>query len=730
LKSRPPLSPAFGARAWLGALLALLALAVLPAAASAAPGWTATSEIAESGGTGELDVAVDRAGNAVLIGTWRLTVSVASRTADGEWSQSQSIGTWGSSPSVAIAPDGTAIAVWARMTMAPEYEVWTASRDAAGSWSEAELLSSADASVQPPRPTLVVDRAGNATVAWVQNCSVYSARRPANGEWSPPTAIWTDPAPAELSEPCSNYRLESAPDQAMFGQAVHDLGVDAAGNVTVVWRSGGNIIPFNQKTIRAAVRPAGGSSSWSAARTIAPATPKARAPRIQVWEDGRAIVTWGIEALGARAAVRPAGADQPFGAPQPLSEVGSPDPVAGYDGHGNATVAWEGPAAGEEPATLQARTLGVGGSWGVAATAATLEEGTVAMNPRLVVSQGGDTILAWNREGGQRLLQSVRRAAGGSWEAITTHGIEKSSESFPIPALAGDPLGNAVLAWPGEGMWQGFPSAVAHTSDFAANPALRAEWTANGLVGTQNLHSWIDYLYNGGGVMEASAGATRPEPDDRYSYRLGTSDAWIEQSTGGTVVQLQGAVRFNFPGHYIDIRIVDPQIRVAADGKTARVVADGQGSGDMAEAMAGNPKVEPFSDLHLLNLALPPKLMSRDGTVQSWTAAASKVAGGDASRILSYPAGSPYGFFTFSAPGDLPVRDTRPVEPEPEAKPSPGPSAAAPLALPPAPVVADPQPKAKALVCKKGQKKVKVKGKQKCVKKQAGKGKRKGAGKR
>jgi hypothetical protein len=729
LESRPPLSPAIGARAWLGALLAVLALTALPAAASAAPGWTAKSEIAESGGTGELDVAVDRAGNAVLIGTWRLTVSVASRSADGEWSQSQAIGTWGSSPSVAIAPDGTAIAVWARMTMAPEFEVWTASRDAAGSWSEAELLSSADASKQPPRPTIVVDRAGNATVAWVQNCSVYSARRPANGEWSAPTAIWTDPAPVEMSEPCSNYRLESTPDQAMFGQAVHDMGVDAAGNVTVVWRSGGRSIPFTEKTIRTAVRPAGGSSSWSAARTIAAPAPKARAPRIQVWEDGRAIVTWGIEALGARAAARPAGADQPFGAPQVLSEAGSPDPVSGYDGHGNATVVWEAPAAGEGPATLQARTLGVGGGWSTAATAATLETGTVAMNPRLVVSQGGDTILAWNREGGQRLLQSARRAAGGGWEAIVTHGNEKTSESFPIPALAGDPLGNALLAWPGEGMWQGFPSSVAHTSDFAVNPALRADWTANGLVGTQNLHSWIDYVYNGAGVVEPSVGATRPEPDDRYSYRLETSDAWIEQSTGETVVQLQGTVRYDFPSHHIDIRIVDPQIRVAADGKTARVVADGQGSGDMAEAMAGNPKVEPFSDLHLLNLVLPPKLMSRDGTVQSWTAAAAKVVSGDASRILSYPAGSPYGFFTFSVPGTLPVRDTRPPGPDPDPTPTPNPGPGAlPQALPPAPVATPPP--AKALVCKKGQKKVKVKGKQRCVKKQAGKGKRKGAGKR
>ncbi|HYJ21083.1 MAG TPA: HtaA domain-containing protein [Solirubrobacterales bacterium] len=727
MKSRPPLSPPLGARAWIGALLAVLALAVLPAAASAAPGWTATDEIAESGGAGELDVAVDRAGNAALIGTWRLTVSVASRTADGEWSQPQSIGTWGSSPSVALAPDGTAIAVWNKMTSKPEYEVWTASRDAAGSWSEAELLSSADASAQPTRPTLVVDRVGNVTVAWVQNCSVYSVRRPANGDWSAPTALWTDPVPAELSEPCANYRLEPGADQ-VFGQAVLDLGVDAAGNVTVVWRSGKRL-PSSQKTIRAAVRPAGGSSTWSAARTIAAPTLKARAPRIQVWEDGRAIVTWGIEALGARAAVRPAGADQPFGAPQVLSEVGSPDPVSAYDGHGNATVVWEAPAAGGDPATLQTGTLGVGGSWGTAATAATLEAGTEAMNPRLVVSQGGDTILAWNREGGQRVLQSARRAAGGSWEAIVTHGDEKTSESFPIPALAGDPLGNAVLAWPGAGMWLGFPSAVAHVSDYAANPALRADWTANGLVGTQNLHSWLDYLYGGGGVAEVSAGATWPEPDDRYSYRLGTSDAWIEQSSGETVVQLQGAIRFNFPGHHIDIRIVDPQIRVAADGKTARVIADGQGSGDMAEAIKGNPKVEPFSDLHLLNLTLPLKLVSRDGSVQSWTAAAAKIAPGDAGRILSYSAGSPYGFFTFSAPGNLPARDTRPSEPGPGpgANPSPDPGAGAlPAALPPAPVAAKP----KALVCKKGQKKGKGKGKQRCVKKQAGKGKRKGAGKR
>lgn len=733
MKSRPPASPAPGIRAWAAALLAVLVLAAMPAAATAAPGWTASSDIAETASVSGLDVAVDRAGNAVLVGTSRNNAVAASRTPDGQWSAPQTLSTWGSNPRVAFAPDGTAVAVWEKASAQFEYEVWTADRDSAGAWSEPKLLSSANASVQPPRPAIVVDRAGNATVAWAQNCSVYSARRPANGEWSAPTEVWTDPAPAELAEPCANYRLEPGLGQT-FGQAVLDVGVDALGNVTVVWRSGKRTSSTAPKTIHAAVRPAGGSSSWSEARTIAVATLKARAPRIEVWEDGRAIVSWGIDTLGARVAVRPAGADKPFGAPETLSETGSPDPVAGYDGHGNATVVWEAPAAGEVPATLQAATLGVGGSWGAAAPVASLEAGAQAMNPRIALSQGGDAIVAWVRKQGEVLeVQTARRPAGGSWEAVGTHGKENSGESFPVPALAGDALGNAALAWTGEGTWMGFPAGVARTADYAATPAARADWTANGLVGSGNLHSWIDYISNGGGGVEASAGATRPEPDDRYSYRLALGDAWVEQSTGETVLQLQGAIRFSQPGHFIDIRIVDPKVLVAADGRTARILANGQGSGDMAEALKGNPKVEPFTGLHLLDLTLPAKLVSRDGAVQSWIAAAAKIAPGEASRHLSYPAGSPYGFFTLSAPATLPVRDTRPPLPPPpkpeqrEETPSNPPASAPPGAPAPA-VAATPRAKPKPKGCRKGRKLVKVKGKKKCVKKKrSGKGKRAGA---
>lgn len=730
MKSRPPASPAPGIRAWLAALFAVLLLAALPAAAVAAPGWTASTDIAETASVSGLDLAVDGAGNAVLVGASRNNAVAASRTPDGQWSGPTTLSTWGRTPRVAFAPDGKAVAVWAKLSAQFEYEVWTADRDTSGAWSESKLLSSTNASVQPTWPTVVVDRAGNATAAWVQNCSVYSARRPANGEWSSPTAVWTDPAPVELTEPCANYRIEPGAG-LVFGQALLDIGVDALGNVTVVWRSGKATLPTAPKTIRAAVRPAGGSSTWSEARTVGAAAQKARPPRIKVWEDGRAIVTWGIDALGARAAVRPAGADKPFGAPQVLSETGSPDPAAAYDGHGNATVVWEAPAAGEDPATLRAAKLGVAGGWGTTAPVASLEAGTEAMNPRIVLSQGGGAIVAWVREQGSDLVvQSARRPAGGSWEAATTHGKENSGESFPIPALAGDVLGNAALAWAGDGTFMGFPSAVARTADYAADPQPRAEWTANGLVGTGNLHTWIDYISNGGGGVEASAGATRPEPDDRYSYRLTLTDAWIEQSTGEPVLQLQGAIRFSMPGHFIDIRIVNPKIVIAANGKTARIVADGQGSGDMAEALKGNPKVEPFTGLHLLDLTLPPALVSRDGTVRSWIAAAAKIAPGEASRHLSYPAGSAYGLLTFSAPANLPVRDTRPPVTPPQdpgqgGGTSTSPGAGTPSQAAPAPVAVKPKPKAPA--CKKGQKRVKVKGKTKCVKKKGAKAKRSGA---
>ncbi|MBF6620982.1 MAG: hypothetical protein ITG02_12225, partial [Patulibacter sp.] len=110
--------------------------------------------------------------------------------------------------------------------------------------------------------------------------------------------------------------------------------------------------------------------------------------------------------------------------------------------------------------------------------------------------------------------------------------------------------------------------------------------------------------------------------------------------------------------------LVDPTIRIAADGASARVIADGQGSGEMNMG-ATEQQVEPFDDAHLLNLDLAgsgPRL-SANGATRTWIAARARIASGLASRYLSYGEGSTYGDLTFSVPVDLETRLPDPVDP-------------------------------------------------------------------
>ncbi len=163
---------------------------VVSARRSAQGAWEAPTELTTAPVTsGEAlpRIAVDDSGRATAVWTQSPTVVLtASRDAGGAWDAPVTVsgapGNVGDA-SVAMDASGTATAVWRRFSGV--FRVETASRPAGGSWSLPDFLSSAATTTNEPQ--IAVDPDGQALAAWQQtngvNVLIRAKRRPAGGAW-------------------------------------------------------------------------------------------------------------------------------------------------------------------------------------------------------------------------------------------------------------------------------------------------------------------------------------------------------------------------------------------------------------------------------------------------------------------------------------------------------------------------------------------------------------------
>jgi hypothetical protein len=651
--------PIVARRAWAFALAAMLATLILPAAAHAAPGWTAPQQLPDSTVLGTIsgapDVKVDRAGNVVAVwgeGSFpSFTVKAATKPAGGVWSAPTAliaeIGDTplsGNSPSVTVASDGSATAVWKDGAIMST-GIWAATRPAGGSWGDAFNVSASAGTPTPisTAPRAVTDAAGNTTVLWQSGLSTLAATRPGGGDWGAPVEVHTT-----TSEDSNNF----------FGLAA-DVAADGA--VTAVIRVG----KTSNFGIYAKTR-ATPTGPWSSLQEILGRGNTVNELQLAIsgagTSTGEATVMWRDNSSAVKTSSRTATATT-WSTP---ADVGSGTaPRVAYDRHGNAVAAWQG-AGGIE--TMRR----VNGVWSAATAIPGAEGGTT---PQVVTGPDGEVHAAWNASDGTAPVVHSARFSGGAWGApvaVSDAGVATGGAA----GLAIGPIGDVDALWPVTG-------GDVRAATFGNERELGTDWTANGLPGALDLRSWIRYIGGVAGV-EPSAGATRPDANDPNSYRFPHADAWIQQETGETVVASSGQVRFSFTSHYIDNRIVDPQFRIAADGQSGRVIADGQGSGDMAEAMNGNWQVDPYQDVHLLDLDVDAgtKVVSADGEHTTWVGVPAYIAA-TGERYLSYAAGTRYGFFTITAPTSLETRSNPVVEepgpdPVPDTNPKPGPDVSKP----------------------------------------------------
>ena len=192
--------------------------------ATATSGWVQTEDLSEDSQSAfNPQVALDAAGNATAVwhrstGTAGIVVQASRLSPGGSWSAGVDLSAEtvdANAPRLAVDPSGNATAVWHTYD-GSEYIVESASRPTNGPWSgKTEISNTGDSTF----PEVTVDASGSATAVWSRsaaggNNALVAARRSLGGAWTAPIDISVDAFPVSAT----------------------DLTVDAAGDVTTVWR--------------------------------------------------------------------------------------------------------------------------------------------------------------------------------------------------------------------------------------------------------------------------------------------------------------------------------------------------------------------------------------------------------------------------------------------------------------------------------------------------------------
>ncbi|SEB50645.1 PKD domain-containing protein [Nocardioides exalbidus] len=295
----------------------------------ASGGWSAAETLSEAGqGASSPSVTIDRTGRATVLwvrsdGTNR-RVQASSRGANGAWSTPTTLSEAGNAarqPSVGVDGTGRLTAVWGRSDGA-NYRVQSSTRAPDGDWTVASTIS--DAGQSASAPTVAVADDGTATALWIRSDGasprIQATSRPQGSGWSIPVNI-SDPDQNVFGGPAAavdaagvvtvawsqlvgaNYRIQVSirrPDGLWTpGTAISVAGqnglypaVASRGAHTVVtWLLSGT----DQSQAQASTRT--GDGSWRAPVRLSSGTPTISAAGVD--PAGNAVVTWGDKDDGA-----------------------------------------------------------------------------------------------------------------------------------------------------------------------------------------------------------------------------------------------------------------------------------------------------------------------------------------------------------------------------------------------------------------------------------------------
>ena len=331
-------------------------------------------------------------------------------------------------PEMVVAPDGEAIVAWEGI--GPD-RILVSTRQPGGAWTAPVTLGPS----QESSPQIAVS-AGKSVVVWDdtihtrgdETAVVMAATRIGTKRWSKARNI------------SAEKRWRSEPE----GGDPH-VAISPGGKAIAIWEAsdeGHSTAGF----IRSATQAAGGTG-WSAPAGL-PGSIEGESPEVGATPAGEAVAIWSAtydEESGLEAAVRPAKGK--WKRSQRLDRPGSyATPQLTVTPTGEAIGVWvQAPEEEESGSTLQVATRGPGGKWIVKP----LAPKDYSTDPSIVDEPGGGVRLFWMVEsGGSGELVSSTRSPGGSWSepaSLAAEGLQIPSGSEPAFAVTG--AGETVAAW-------------------------------------------------------------------------------------------------------------------------------------------------------------------------------------------------------------------------------------------------------------------------------------------
>jgi hypothetical protein len=225
-----------------------------------------------------------------------------------------------------------------------------------------------------------------------------------------------------------------------------DVGIDGAGNVTVVWQQQGPT--YNYATF-AAYRPAGGAFGPPVPLSGLLPVVRVLKPRIAVAADGTAVVAWTRQTVAGtqvEATVGRGGVWEPRALLSDPGDNGGGHAVA-IGRQGEAVITWTAGSAANPSSRRVKGTVRLGcGGFGAAVDLSQVG----ATSPRVVGVDGvGNMLAVWRRdEGGVGHVEAARRPAGASgWEPARKilSWPTRSADASEPPALAVSPDGQVLV---------------------------------------------------------------------------------------------------------------------------------------------------------------------------------------------------------------------------------------------------------------------------------------------
>ena len=306
----------------------------------------------------------------------------------------------GSSPQVAMAPDGEAVVVDEHFEAIRAWRHTPEEDFAGGTFGEPVSPEESVCCHRPEAPTVAIDPNGDIVVVWQEQIGdsaetgVYTSFRPSGGSFSPPTLVSQGTSP--------------------------DVAIDADGEETVAW-----LFDDGTSTVVEAANARMGGPFSSPTRLSGDG---GDADNVQVSADpgGDTIVSWTRSngtATELEAAVRGAGENFPapdgqgdgtkLGEVEPTAPSEQPRQHIVMDSAGEALAVWEAPG----DAVQEARLASGQSSFGAAATL-----GTTSAFPWVAMDEAGEAVVDWPIAGALDIATAPAGGGFGAPEQVVTEG--------------------------------------------------------------------------------------------------------------------------------------------------------------------------------------------------------------------------------------------------------------------------------------------------------------------